>query len=118
MAYRWLLRSLQPAPGLSRKVPALSRAAGNGFEAFGMSLMTIAAAVSEGVCEWIPWWYECLSVVTSCSRPVPRSVGKMVRRMGVLVDDRRPSPPIMTMTLVTAALISSDDFVNVAHWSM
>ena len=34
------------------------------------------------------------------------------------VDGRpgRPSPPIMT--LVTAALISSDDFVNVAHWSM
>jgi hypothetical protein len=40
----------------------------------------------------------------------------MVRRMGVLGDDHRPSPPIMT--LVTAALISSDDFVNVAHWSM
>ena len=38
----------------------------------------------------------------------------MVRRMGVLVNDHRPSPPIMT--LVTAALISSDDFVNVAHW--
>jgi len=37
----------------------------------------------------------------------------MVRRMGVLGDDHRPSPPIMT--LVTAALISSDDFVNVAH---
>jgi len=36
--------------------------------------------------------------------------------MGVLVDDYRPSSPIMT--LVTAALISSDDFVNVAHWSM
>ena len=97
-------------------MPALSRAAGNGLEAFGLSLMTIAAAVSKGVCEWSPWWYECLSVVTSCSRPVPRSAGKMVRRMGVLVDDHRPSPPIMT--LVTAALISSDDFVNVAHWSM
>ena len=44
------------------------------------------------------------------------TVGKMVRRMGVLVDDHRPSPPIMT--LVTAALISLDDFVNVAHCSM
>jgi hypothetical protein len=90
-------------------VPALSREAGNGLEAFGLSLKTIAAAVSDGVCEWSPWWYECLSVVTSCSRPVPWSVGKMVRRMGVLVDDHRLSPPIMT--LVTAALISSDDFV-------
>ena len=97
-------------------MPALSRAAGNGLEAFGLSLMTIAAAVSKGVCEWSLWWYESLSVVTSCSRPMQRSVGKMVRRMGVLVDDHRPSPPIMP--LVTAALISSDDFVNVAHWSM
>ena len=35
-----------------------------------------------------------------------------MKRMSVLVDDHRPSPPIMT--LVTAALISSDDFVNVA----
>ena len=33
-------------------MPALSRAAGNGLEAFGLSLMTIAAAVSKGVCEW------------------------------------------------------------------
>ena len=57
-----------------------------------------------------------MSVVTSCSRAVPLSAGKMVRRMGILVDDHRPSPPIMT--LVTVALISSDDFVNVAHWSM
>ena len=97
-------------------MPALNRAAGNGLEAFGLSLMTIAAAVSNGVCKWSPWWYECLSVVRSCSRAMPWSVGKMVRRMGVLVDDHRPSPPIMT--LVTAALISSDDFVNVAHWSM
>ena len=72
--------------------------------------------MSKGVCEWSPWWYECLSVVTSCSRPVPWSAGKMVRRMGVLVDDHRPSTP--SMMLVTAALISSDDFVNVAHWSM
>ena len=48
---------------------------------------------------------------TSCA-----TNGKMVRRMGVLVDDNRPSPPIMT--LVTAALISLDDFMNVAHWSM
>ena len=78
--------------------------------------MTIAAAVSKGVCEWSPWWYECLSVVTSCSTSVPWLGGKMVRRVGVLVDDQRPSPPVMP--LVTAALISSDDFVNVAHWSM
>ena len=40
-------------------MPALSRAAGNGLEAFGLSLMTIAAAVSKGVCEWSPWWYKC-----------------------------------------------------------
>ena len=40
-------------------MPALSRAAGNGLEAFGLSLMTIAAAVSKGVCEWSPWWCEC-----------------------------------------------------------
>ena len=39
-------------------------------------------------------------------------------------EDGRPgrrSPTLTTppiMTLVTAALISSDDFVNVAHWSM
>ena len=66
---------------LSRYVQALSRAAGtglgmhqecsgNGPEAFGLSLMTIAAAVSRDVCEWSPLWYECLSVVTSCPRPV------------------------------------------------
>ena len=36
-------------------MPALSRAAaGNGLEAFGLSLMTIAAAVSNGVCKWSP----------------------------------------------------------------
>ena len=37
----------------------------------------------------------------------------MVRRMGVLVDDHRPSTPIMLLS--TAALISPDGFVNVAR---
>jgi hypothetical protein len=36
--------------------------------------------------------------------------------MGVLVDDHRPSTPIMLLS--TATLISPDDFVNVAQWSM
>jgi hypothetical protein len=36
--------------------------------------------------------------------------------MGVLVDDHRPSTPIMSLS--SAALISPDDFVNVAQWSM
>ena len=39
----------------------------------------------------------------------------MVRRMGVLVDDHRPSTPIMLLS--TAALIGPDDFVNVAQCS-
>jgi hypothetical protein len=36
--------------------------------------------------------------------------------MDVLVDDHRRSTP--TMSLSTAALISPDDFMNVAQWSM
>ena len=37
-------------------------------------------------------------------------------RPGLRLDDHRPSTPIMSLS--SAALISPDDFVNVAQWSM
>ena len=59
-----------PGPPVVGASP-VGQADGNGLEAFGLSLITIAAAMSKRVCKWSPWWYECLSVVPSCFRPVP-----------------------------------------------
>ena len=59
------------SPKASIPFPAAWPRAGTYHERPGLSLITIAVAMSKRVCKWSPWWYECLSVVPSCSRPVP-----------------------------------------------